>query len=744
MSAASKASLDEIWAAFHSDQTGKVAAARLGLSLNTLRRRWKEHFGDDAYRARSRRFRKGAPDGATGDALKAFRTDEPFKKVARRLGMSPNTLRDLWVQRFGTEAFQQRGKDIQRKGATAFGARTKGVPKTKSFVTISCGGCGVTIRVTKLQKARMTQALCGSCRGLDRKCPVCGQACHGPRGLVSHFAWAKDERHRQYQAEKEHAKWDGLVDGRDFVTCQECGLRGQSLTNHIKLHGLTAEQYRDKHPRASVVASVSETKRIQSLDAFASERAYGWSREDLLRFQDEQGRVIVAEAALAFGASPATVLLYCRSLGLPTRNRLAWQRVVLDQAAKALNASYEWEWSDDRLRNPETGRPFNYDGYFPDINLIVEAHGDQHFRYSESWHSSLERFHELRERDATKKRMAEELGYRVVVVRLPDPTHDPVFWERALKGQPGVSPDEVSRVLAELRQHDFPAPIPSGVEAKKALTRLLKVQAHVDPQGIVRPYSTTGTTACASFFPSRYHARHKAAKHSAYEAWYDDDKLRKAIDLQLSSGHPTTPPRVLRALVMFCRTPSVFRPVIAKYVYQAFAAKGVVWDPCAGYGGRLLGALAAGVSKYIGTDIEESIVQGNRQLADSLGVSDWCRVVQHRAETFDPGEPLDLVFTSPPYFNLETYGDTPEYGTPQGWAQDFLRPVMRRAADRLKSGGYLVLNLPSKPQRGVRLDLEAVVVGRSLPLLERPMCWMPVRTFKGRVRGEPILVWQAE
>jgi hypothetical protein len=245
--------------------------------------------------------------------------------------------------------------------------------------------------------------------------------------------------HVKFRTDTEDAKWVGLLEGRDFVTCQECGLKALSLVNHIKLHGLTAASYYAKFPSAALVPSLIESKRTAALMVPAAQRAYGWTREDLLKYADEKGQIIVAEAALALNASPMTVLHYCRSFGLATRNKLAWQRVVLDQAALALGAIYEWEWSDPRIVNPSTGRVLNYDGYFPSLNLIVEAHGDQHFRYAEAWHGSIEHFHELRERDAFKKRRAEELGFRVIVVRPSDPTEDASFWKRLLNG---TSPEE--------------------------------------------------------------------------------------------------------------------------------------------------------------------------------------------------------------------------------------------------------------------------------------------------------------
>lgn len=456
-------------------------------------------------------------------------------------------------------------------------------------------------------------------------------------------------------------------------------------------------------------------------------------------FMDE-GRVVAAAAARAFGCAQFQIRRACNELGLQTRRRLAWQKAVLDRAASYLGVGYKSEWTDSRIVNEATGRKLHYDGFFPSRNLIIEAHGDQHFFFIEAWHRTYEEFERLRELDRFKLRRAQELGFAVKVVRYGDAIHERGFWRRLLEDDRALwankseseRRDDVERVLRELRVSGFPDILPSP-KTRAEFTKLQRQTIYLDSSGTIRPQTTRGTTACASFFPNRYRARYKGAP-SVLEAWDDDDRLRRAVRVQMEAGHPTTPHRVLRALQMICRTPSVFRPGVAKYVCQTYCREGgTVWDPCAGYGGRLFGAMATHVGAYLGTDVEPEIVEGNRRLAQEIGVSDRCQVVQAAAEEFDPESPLDLVFTSPPYYDLESYGsrsDARAYSDVGEWLERFLVPVINKGAEHLRSGAYLILNLPAKPRAGVVLADEAVKIAVRAGLGVQPVVFMPVRRLR--------------
>lgn len=306
--------------------------------------------------------------------------------------------------------------------------------------------------------------------------------------------------------------------------------------------------------------------------------------------------------------------------------------------------------------------------------------------------------------------------------------------------------DEVVRILRRA-----PFPYPAHLEDQEfdaEVERLRGTVMRIEDRTIL-PWAVTGVRACSPYFPNRFTAR-SGSGASPIEAWYDDEVLRWAVKFQLGQGDPVTPHRVLRAVTMRCRAPSVFRPSVAAWIYRTYARPGAtVWDPCAGYGGRLLGAHVAGV-RYVGCDVDEATVSGVRALGERLGAD--ARVVQASAEEFDPGA-VGLVFTSPPYFDRERYSEAGaqswrRYGSDvESWVGGFLCPVLTTAARSLPPGGPLVLNVADVRSGSGRrpvplIELTERVAGEcGFSLLER--LWMPLARLNRTPEAarEPVLVF---
>ena len=104
---------------------------------------------------------------------------------------------------------------------------------------------------------------------------------------------------------------------------------------------------------------------------------------------------------------------------------------------------------------------------------------------------------------------------------------------------------------------------------------------------------------------------------------------------------------------------SIFDPVLCELVYRWFCpAGGALLDPFAG--GSVRGIVAAKLGlKYTGIDLSERQIAENRKQAREICADNnpaWIVGDSRQAAELAPGR-YDLVFSCPPYGNLEIYSD---------------------------------------------------------------------------------------
>jgi hypothetical protein len=185
-----------------------------------------------------------------------------------------------------------------------------------------------------------------------------------------------------------------------------------------------------------------------------------------------------------------------------------------------------------------------------------------------------------------------------------------------------------------------------------------------------------------------------------------------------------------------------FPPLTAKYLYERFTNHITtnetihIYDPSSGWGGRILGAMAVRddrVVHYIGTDpnTDNHLPEGSRygKLADFFNEKTYranpffshtntyevycegSEVISNNPQFQKYKGKLDLVFTSPPYFNREAYSDDAEqsykkFSTYDSWRDGFLKPTLQTCYDYLKNDRYLLWNIADLLIGGDYLPLE--------------------------------------
>jgi hypothetical protein len=225
-----------------------------------------------------------------------------------------------------------------------------------------------------------------------------------------------------------------------------------------------------------------------------------------------------------------------------------------------------------------------------------------------------------------------------------------------------------------------------------------------------------------SYFPHAFNVKSNNML-TPYEAFMDDEIFMKVISKRLKMGTYISDSGIRKMLKIYSGVQGVsnFRPTAAAAIYDTFAKNGVVWDMSGGWGGRLLGAIASGVDKYIATEPSQKTWEGLVMLADDYGYNMKFEIAHSGSEVYRPQHnSLDLCFTSPPYFDLEKYADEPtqsyvKYNTKEAWVDGFLAPTFKNCHYGLKSDGNMIINIADvKGRHNINLEEKTVEIAEKV------------------------------
>ena len=184
-------------------------------------------------------------------------------------------------------------------------------------------------------------------------------------------------------------------------------------------------------------------------------------------------------------------------------------------------------------------------------------------------------------------------------------------------------------------------------------------------------------------------------------------------------------PTALQIFRLGLGQPAVNFPALtAKFLYEHFTEHIkdndiTVYDPSAGWGGRILGAMCTNRRlHYIGTDPNPDNVGRYESVAEFYNTHCfqsnpfWGRITPNTYSVFTNGseeiynEPnfkkyegqVDFVFTSPPYFNREQYSQDEnqsfkKFSAYEDWRDNFLKPTLTTAYKMLKDDRYICWNI---------------------------------------------------
>ena len=145
---------------------------------------------------------------------------------------------------------------------------------------------------------------------------------------------------------------------------------------------------------------------------------------------------------------------------------------------------------------------------------------------------------------------------------------------------------------------------------------------------------------------------------------------------------------------------TAFKPALALSILRALRSRRIL-DPCAGWGDRLLAALAHGAEAYVGVDPNRELERGHAAIVRKFGggnTSVTMRYAPFEDVALEAGETFDTVFTSPPYFDTEEYArdasqSLARHPTLREWLRAWLAPCLAKAWARLDVGGHMAIHM---------------------------------------------------
>ena len=144
-------------------------------------------------------------------------------------------------------------------------------------------------------------------------------------------------------------------------------------------------------------------------------------------------------------------------------------------------------------------------------------------------------------------------------------------------------------------------------------------------------------------------------------------------------------------------------PLQGIYIYIQYGNKSPlkILDPCAGWGGRMIGAASIPNTYY------EACEPSTKTYDGLLKLGAWLKQLQpsfdfcvHKIpyEDFETNKKFDVALTSPPYYNTEHYSDEEtnslnRYKTFNSWVDGFYKTLILKTVDRLNDSGVFILNV---------------------------------------------------
>lgn len=238
-----------------------------------------------------------------------------------------------------------------------------------------------------------------------------------------------------------------------------------------------------------------------------------------------------------------------------------------------------------------------------------------------------------------------------------------------------------------------------------------KLKTWQSTETYINSTSRLGMKLCEHFFPNFYDIQDKSGK--SFRNQWTKDNIKKILRWNRRS-HTTPYLSELKRGVYFCcgmTKNTMFRPQMAKLVCDRYQPS-IVLDPCAGWGGRMLGAVASGAN-YIAFEPNTITYANLKNMIAFLEIGDKVTIICDDAMNMKNHNlpKVDLTITSPPYFDLEVYcqeqsQSITSHDSYNSWSENFLNGIIQNCLDHLMDGGKSCWNVGKVGKHDMNIDVQ--------------------------------------
>ena len=219
-----------------------------------------------------------------------------------------------------------------------------------------------------------------------------------------------------------------------------------------------------------------------------------------------------------------------------------------------------------------------------------------------------------------------------------------------------------------------------------------------------------GLKLCEHFFPNFYDI--EDIKGRSFRNQWNKDNLVKILKWNRKSHETPYLSELKRGIYFCCGLPksTMFRPQMAKILVNKYHAK-TVFDPCCGWGGRMLGSVSTG-AHYTGFEPNTQTYENLCNLAKFLDIENKVTLICDDAINIPKYDlpKVDLVLTSPPYFNLEVYSkeetqSIQKYTEYDMWSTAFLQTIIEHSLSIINDDGVSCWNVAKVGKNDMHNDV---------------------------------------